>query len=87
METLKADGYDVTGVVADNKELADVKKVIQTAVDVYGDLDQHVPSVVENGIKENIIHRRLYQYIFCRGGQFTDRRWWQFSSDEHCLSP
>ena len=36
---LKKQGLDVTGVVADNKELSDVKKVIQTALDVYGDLD------------------------------------------------
>ena len=37
---LKKEGFNnVTGVVADNKELDDVKKVIQTALDVYGDLD------------------------------------------------
>ena len=36
---LKKQGLDVTGVVADNKELSDVQKVIQTALDVYGDLD------------------------------------------------
>ena len=36
---LKKQSLDVTGVVADNKELSDVKKVIQTALDVYGDLD------------------------------------------------
>ena len=32
-------GFDVTGVVVDNKNLDDVKKVIQTALDTYGDLD------------------------------------------------
>ena len=36
---LKKQGLDVTGVAADNKELSDVKAVIQTALDVYGDLD------------------------------------------------
>ena len=36
---LKKQGLDVTGVAADNKELTDVKKVIQTALDVYSDLD------------------------------------------------
>ena len=36
---IRAQGYDVTGVVADNKNLDDVKRVIQTAVDTYGDLD------------------------------------------------
>ena len=36
---LKKLGLDVTGVAADNKELNDVKKVIQSALDVYGDLD------------------------------------------------
>ena len=36
---IRAKGYDVTGVVADNKNLDDVKSVIQTALDVYGDLD------------------------------------------------
>ena len=36
---LKKQDLDVTGVAADNKELNDVKKVIQTALDVYGDLD------------------------------------------------
>ena len=36
---LKEQGLNVTGVAADNKELSDVKKVIQTALDVYGDLD------------------------------------------------
>ena len=36
---IREKGYDVTGVAADNKELADVKRVIQTALDVYGDLD------------------------------------------------
>lgn len=35
---IKAQGYDVTGVAADNKNLEDVKRVIQTAVDTYGDL-------------------------------------------------
>ena len=32
-------GYEVSGVVADNKNLDDVKNVIQTALDAYGDLD------------------------------------------------
>ena len=36
---LREQGHDVTGVAADNKNLDDVKKVIQTALDVYGDLD------------------------------------------------
>ena len=36
---LKKQDLDVTGVAADNKELNDVKKVIRTALDVYGDLD------------------------------------------------
>ena len=36
---LKAKGLEVTGVVADNKNLDDVKNVIRTAVDTYGDLD------------------------------------------------
>ncbi|MBR6900645.1 MAG: SDR family NAD(P)-dependent oxidoreductase [Synergistaceae bacterium] len=36
---IRSKGYDVTGVVADNKNLDDVKNVIQTALDVYGDLD------------------------------------------------
>lgn len=35
----KAKGYEVSGVVADNKNLDDVKNVIQTALDAYGDLD------------------------------------------------
>ena len=39
VDELKKQGLDVTGVVADNKELSDVKKVIQAALDVYGDLD------------------------------------------------
>ena len=39
VEELKKQGLDVIGVAADNKELEDVKKVIQTALDVYGDLD------------------------------------------------
>ena len=32
-------GYDVVAVVADNKNLDDVKNVIKTALDVFGDLD------------------------------------------------
>ena len=36
---LKEQGLEVTGVVADNKNLEDVKNVIQTALTVYGDLD------------------------------------------------
>jgi len=32
-------GYEVSGVVADNKNLDDVKNVIQTTLDAYGDLD------------------------------------------------
>lgn len=35
----KAKGYEVSGVVADNKNLDDVKNVIQTTLDAYGDLD------------------------------------------------
>lgn len=35
----RAKGYEVSGVVADNKNLDDVKNVIQTTLDVYGDLD------------------------------------------------
>lgn len=35
----RAKGYAVSGVVADNKNLDDVKNVIQTALDAYGDLD------------------------------------------------
>jgi len=33
VEELRSKGLDVTGVVADNKNLDDVKKVIQTAID------------------------------------------------------
>ena len=36
---LRSLGYEVTGVAADNKVLEDVKRVIQTAMDKYGDLD------------------------------------------------
>lgn len=39
MSALKQKGYEVTGVVADNKKLEDVKKVINTALEVYGGLD------------------------------------------------
>ena len=39
VQSIRDQGYDVTGVVADNKNLDDVKKVIRTAMDVYGDLD------------------------------------------------
>ena len=39
VEEIRAKGYEVTGVVADNKNLEDVKHVIQTALDTYGDLD------------------------------------------------
>ena len=39
VKSIRDQGYDVTGVVADNKNLDDVKKVIQTALDIYGDLD------------------------------------------------
>gem|GEM_PF-364871 len=39
VQQIRDQGYDVTGVVADNKNLDDVKRVIQTALDVYGDLD------------------------------------------------
>jgi len=39
VKSIRDQGYEVTGVVADNKNLDDVKKVIQTALDVYGDLD------------------------------------------------
>ena len=36
---LRAMGCEVTGVAADNKKLDDVKRVIRTALDTYGDLD------------------------------------------------
>ena len=36
---LKEQGLEVTGVVADNKNLEDVKNVIRTALTVYGNLD------------------------------------------------
>ena len=39
VQQIRDQGYDVTGVVADNNNLDDVKRVIQTALDVYGDLD------------------------------------------------
>ena len=39
VEEIRSKGYDVTGVVADNKNLDDVKNVIRTAVETYGDLD------------------------------------------------
>ena len=39
VQQIRNQGYDVTGVVADNKNLDDVKRVIRTAIDVYGDLD------------------------------------------------
>ena len=39
VQRIRDQGCDVTGVVADNKNLEDVKKVIQTALDIYGDLD------------------------------------------------
>ena len=39
VDGIRAKGYEVTGVVADNKNLEDVKQVIRTAVDTYGDLD------------------------------------------------
>ena len=39
VQQIREQGYDVIGVVADNKNLDDVKTVIQTAIDVYGDLD------------------------------------------------
>ena len=39
VERMRAEGLEVTGVVADNKNLEDVKRVIATAVDTYGDLD------------------------------------------------
>ena len=32
-------GYEAVGVVADSESLDDVKRVIQTAIDTYGDLD------------------------------------------------
>lgn len=35
----RAKGHEVSGVVADNKNLDDVKNVIQTTLDAYGDLD------------------------------------------------
>lgn len=39
VEELKQKGYDVMGIVADSENLDDVKKVINTAMDTYGDLD------------------------------------------------
>ena len=39
VQRIRAQGFEATGVVADNKELNDVKRVIQTALDVYGGLD------------------------------------------------
>ncbi len=39
VEEIRELGYEATGVVADNKELADVQRVIRTALDTYGDLD------------------------------------------------
>ena len=39
VQQIRDKGLEVTGVVADNKNLDDVKRVIQTALDVYGDLD------------------------------------------------
>ena len=39
VKRLKEQGLEVTGVVADNKNLEDVNNVIQTALTVYGDLD------------------------------------------------
>lgn len=38
-EQLAKKGYDVVAVVADNKNLNDVKNVIKTTLDVFGDLD------------------------------------------------
>lgn len=37
VKQIREPGLDVTGVVADNKNLDDVKKVIQTALETYGD--------------------------------------------------
>ena len=39
VKQIREQGLDVTGVVADNKNLDDVKKVIQIALETYGDLD------------------------------------------------
>jgi NAD(P)-dependent dehydrogenase (short-subunit alcohol dehydrogenase family) len=39
VKQIRDQGLEVTGVVADNKNLDDVKNVIRTAVDTYGDLD------------------------------------------------
>ena len=39
VKELTDQGYDAVGVVADSEKLEDVKKVIQTALDTYGDLD------------------------------------------------
>ena len=39
VKQIREQELEVTGVVADNKNLDDVKKVIQTALETYGDLD------------------------------------------------
>jgi NAD(P)-dependent dehydrogenase (short-subunit alcohol dehydrogenase family) len=41
VKSIRDQGYEVTGVVADNKNLDDVKKVIQTALDIH----VHFPDV------------------------------------------
>ena len=54
VQHIRDQGYDVTGVVADNKNLDDVKRVIQTALDVYGDLDI-VRSIYQGLLKQDIL--------------------------------
>ena len=54
VQQIRNQGYDVTGVVADNKNLDDVKRVIQTALDVYGDLDI-VRSIYQGLLKQDIL--------------------------------
>ena len=39
VKELTDQGYEAVGVVADSEKLEDVQKVIQTALDTYGDLD------------------------------------------------
>ena len=50
VQQIRDKGLEVTGVVADNKNLDDVKRVIQTALDVYGDLD----IVINNAAHETV---------------------------------
>ena len=39
VKALRDKGYEVTGVAADNKNLEDVQRVFQMALETYGDLD------------------------------------------------